>query len=166
MIVPQAEGIVVVLMQSHHGDKLFLGRLARAIDVGIVLSESADTHQPVQLPGWLVAIYGPVLRVPDRQVAVAVRPGFVQHVVMRAVHRLEVVLLVVDHKRRVKILPVIGKVPRDVVDLAASNVRSDDPLVTALPLCLLRPFLKFLADDRPFRQPERQAPTNLAAKRE
>ena len=56
-----AEYLVVVGMQPHHGDELFLALLRRTINVRIVHGEPPHSQQPRQLTGLLIAVTGAVL---------------------------------------------------------------------------------------------------------
>ena len=67
--------------------------LTGAEDVGVVLGHAPDPGQAVHHPGQLVAVDGPELEEPQRQLAVGALPALEHQDVERAVHRLEVVLV-------------------------------------------------------------------------
>ena len=83
------------IFQIHlvHGVELRLELVRRAVNVRVVHLHRAHPHQPEQLATLLVAITRPVLRQPQRQIAITARNRREQLVMMRAVHRFEIVLM-------------------------------------------------------------------------
>ena len=56
--------------QLGHTLDLIPDLLRRHKDMGVVLSEAADTHKPVELTGFLMPVYQSQLSHPDRQILV------------------------------------------------------------------------------------------------
>ncbi len=87
--------------------------------MGIVLSEGAHPHQPVQGTRGLVAVAGAELGHPERQIAVAVQALVEDLHVGRAVHRLEREGLVLGLEREhvlAELLPVAGGFPERPIE--------------------------------------------------
>jgi hypothetical protein len=125
--------------------------------VGVVLGEAADPRHAAELARLLVAVDGAKLGQPQGQVLVAVRPGLVDHRVVRAVHRLEQVLLVVAHGDRLELaVGVIRVVPRDLVEVDLADVRRVDRLVAAGREFLADERLERATQDRPLGHPEHE----------
>ena len=97
--------------------------------MGIVLGEAAHAHQAVQHAGALVAIDGAPLGQTHRQVAVAAQVTLVDQDVERAVHGLDVVVLLVDLHRRIHVLFVEAEVAAGLPQPRATDVRRVDQLV-------------------------------------
>ena len=83
------------VFQIHFVDSIELGLelLRRHINVCVVHLHRAHPHQSDQLAALLVSITGPVLRQPQRQIAITPRHRRKQLVMMRTVHRFEVVAI-------------------------------------------------------------------------
>src|SRR6266404_48779 len=75
------------------GVELRLELLRCHVEVSVVHLHRAHSHEPEQLATLLVAITGAILRQPQRQIAITARNRREQLVVMRTVHRLQVVIL-------------------------------------------------------------------------
>ena len=87
---------------------------------------------PFKLARLLVAIDRAELGQPHRQIAIAARLRFVDHDVVRAVHRLEQIVLVVGHlDRRELAVGVVGIVARGLVEIDVADVRRVDRLIAA-----------------------------------
>ncbi len=125
--------------------------------MGVVLGEPADSRHAPELARLLVAVDGAELGQPQGQVLVAVRPGLVDHRVMRAVHRLEQVLLVVAHRDRLELaVGVVRVVARDLVEVDLADVRGVDRLVAAGGEFLPHEGFERAPQDRPLGHPEHE----------
>ena len=96
------EELEVIQIQFVHGEELGFELLLGAVDVGVVHLERTHAHEAEEFAALLVAMAGAVLGEAQRQVAVAARERIVELVVMRAVHRLEVVAIVYSTSRACK----------------------------------------------------------------
>jgi hypothetical protein len=92
-VVVEAQALQDEQHQVQVGAELGLDLLRGDEQVGVVLGEAAHPGHAGQLPAFLKTVDGAELREAHRQVAVAARLGLVDLDVMRAVHRLEQVLL-------------------------------------------------------------------------
>jgi hypothetical protein len=83
------------ILQIHLVDRVELGGelLRRAIDVRVVHVERAHAHEAEQFARLLVAVAGAVFGQAQRQIAVTARLRRKNAVMMRAVHRFEVIAL-------------------------------------------------------------------------
>ncbi len=87
------EELEIIQIHLVHGVELRFELLRRHVEMRIVHLHRAHPHQSEQLAALLVAITGPVLRQSQRQIAITARQRRKQLVMMRTVHRLEVVTL-------------------------------------------------------------------------
>ncbi len=87
------EELEIVQIHFVHGVEFRFELFRRAIDVRVVHVQQAHPHQSKQLAALLVAIIRPVFRQPQWQIAITARQRRKQLVMMRAVHRLEVVAI-------------------------------------------------------------------------
>ena len=109
------------IFQIHFVDGVKLGRelLLGAINVGVVHVERANAHEAEKLAGLLVTVAGAVFGEAQRKIAITARLRRKNAVVMRAVHRFEVipfcdlgVLCLLEFHRRIhRILVKERKVP-------------------------------------------------------
>ena len=83
------------ILQIHliDGVELLFELLLGAVDVGVVHLERAHPHEPEEFADLLVAVVAAVLREAQREVAITVRHRGEELVVMRAVHRFEVIIV-------------------------------------------------------------------------
>ena len=136
--------------------------------MGVVLGESAHPGQAVKLATLLVAVHGAKLCKAKRQVAVGARLRLINFAVVRAIHRLEQVLLAffggVNGLKGV--LAVLLIVARKHIKLLARNVGRDYRQVARLFLRSLQKVLQSLAQCGAFGQPQGQSLTHFLAKRE
>ena len=86
-----AEEFEIFQIHLVHGVELRFELLRSAIDVGVVHVQRAHPHESEQLAALLVPIIRPVLRQPQRQIAITAWNSRKQLVMMRTVHRFEVV---------------------------------------------------------------------------
>jgi len=135
--------------------------------VGIVLGEAADPRHAAELTRLLVAVDGAELGQPQRQILVAVRPGLVDHRVVRAVHRLQEILLVVAHHDRLELaVGIVRIVARDLVEIDLADVRRVHGLVAAGREFLTDERFQRAAQHRPLRHPEHEPGADERACRE
>ena len=160
-VVGDPELLVVELVQAHHGDELVRGLLLRAIDVRIVHRHGPHAQQPRQLAGLFVAVARPVLGQAQRQIAVAAGLGLVDHVVVGAVHRLEVIGAVVRLHGRKHVRGEVGQVARGVVQPLLGDVRRGHPLVAVAELRLLGQRFQLVPDHRTVGHPQHQPLAHL-----
>ena len=73
--------------------ELRLELLWGAVDMCVIHVQRAHPHKPEQLAAFLIPIVGPVTREPQRQISITARQCCKQFVVMRAIHRFEVVAI-------------------------------------------------------------------------
>ena len=117
--------------QVHERRHLDLNLILGAEDVGVVLDEVADPHQPVQGAGRLVAVAGAELGHAQRQVAVAAQSLVVNLDVARTVHRLDRVVAVFRRSGEhvvAELFPVAGAFPQHAIH----DLRSVDFLIAVL----------------------------------
>src|SRR5262245_34332614 len=88
-----AENLTVFQVHVIHRPEFFVGLFLRAIDVGIVHVEATNPHQSKQLAALFVTIYRSIFRNTVWQVTVTFWFGRVYLMMMRTVHRPEIVLL-------------------------------------------------------------------------
>jgi hypothetical protein len=110
---------------------LGLHLIGAAEQVRVVLGKAAHAQQPPQRARGFVAVDGPELRVAHGQVAVAARSALEDQHVKRAVHGLEVILLVLDLDRRVHAFLVPLQVPARLPQPRLSDVGRGDEVVAA-----------------------------------
>ena len=122
--------------------------------MGVVHGQRPYSQQACKLSGLLVAVAGSVLGKAHRQIAVAPRHRLVDHVVVRAVHRLEVELFPIHFHRREHAVRIVRQVPGSVVEILLGDVRGGDALVAAKELPLLCELFQFIADHRAVGHPE------------
>ena len=126
---------------------LVLHLLRRAEDVRVVLREPAHAEQSVQHARPLVAVHRAQFAQPHRQVAVAALPVRIDQDVERAVHRLELVLGVLELHAREHVLRVEAGVPRGLPEVESRHVRRVDQRVAALQVLVAHPVFELFADD-------------------
>ena len=134
-----------------------------AENVRVVLGEASNASQTVQLTGLLVPVNRAELRKPNGQVTVTAGTRFENLAVMRAIHRLQQVLLAfcrgIDGLETV--LPVLGIVTTGDVQLFVADVRCDDAFVPGFALGLFQKGFEPHPKIGTFRQPQRQTLTHL-----
>ena len=139
--------------------ELLLDLVLAAEQVRIVLGESADAGQAVQLTGLLVAVHGAELGVAQGQVLVGVRGAAVDLAVVGAVHGLEHELLAflrgMDGLEG--ILAVLGVVAGGHIEFLAADMRGDDLQIAVFGLLLPEEVLQGVAERRALREPQGQA---------
>ena len=91
LVFAEAEDGEVFQIHLVHGAELLGELLLGAVDVRVVHVERTHAHEAEQLAALLVAVAAAVFREAQWQVAITVRFRREDAVVMRAVHRLEVV---------------------------------------------------------------------------
>ena len=83
------------IFQIHlvHGVEFRVELFRRAVNMRVVHLQRAHPHESEKLAALLVAITSPVFRQSQRQIAITARQRSKQLVVMRTVHRFEVVTI-------------------------------------------------------------------------
>src|SRR5438067_10614170 len=110
----------------------------------------------------LVAVDGPELAHPQREIAVRVHLRLEDLDVTGTVHRFDPeVLVLVEHERPVHVLAVLLEMPRSLVDLLRRDVRRVHERVAALAVLGTPPALDLLADDREVGEPQDEAGSEL-----
>ena len=168
LVVLEIKSTEYVQNDVHHLQELLLDLVGRHEQVGVVLRESAHTGQSVQLTALLVTVNGTELGEAQRQVAVRAGRCLVNLAVMRAVHRLQQILLA--FLRRVygleRVLAVLGPVAGSDVQGLVSDMRSDYLQVTVLLLNLAEELLQAVAQRGALGQPQGQALAHHRRERE
>ena len=109
VVALEAEGLQDAGGEIEHAEDLVLELVGAAEEMRVVLGEAPHAHEAVEHPGALEAVDGAELRVAEGQLAVAPQPALVDLDVERAVHRLQLVLHVLDvHGREHPVLVVLG----------------------------------------------------------
>src|SRR5258706_6929200 len=153
-------------MKAHDLQELVLGLIVAAIDLRGVLGKSAHAHQPGKPARRFVAVALTVFGKPQRKLTIGMPRRQIDHVVMRAVHRLQVVIFALDIERRVHILLVVEKVARTDVERLLGDVRSSHAPIAFATLFLHRQELQLLPDDHAVRHPQRKAGADVGRERE
>ncbi len=91
-----AEDLEILQIHLVHGVELRFELLLGAVDVGVVHLERAHAHEAEEFAALLVAIAGAVFRETQRQIAITARQRIEELVMMRAVHRFEVVAIALE----------------------------------------------------------------------
>src|ERR1051326_3451651 len=87
------EQLEIVQIHLVYSVELRLELLRRHIEMSIVHLQRAHSHKPEQFAALFVSVVSPILREPQWQIAIAARQRCKQFVVMRTVHRLEIVVV-------------------------------------------------------------------------
>ena len=95
MIFESEQGIYLVDQTCYVLD-LITDLLRSHEDMGIILCETAYTHESVKLTGFLMAVNDTELTHTERKVTVGTRLGSVNKNAARAVHRFDGVIFAVD----------------------------------------------------------------------
>ena len=132
-----------------------------AENVRVVLGEAAHAQQAVQHAGALVAIDGAELGEAHGQLAITAQFRFVNENVARAIHRLELVVGLLDFDRAEHILAVKIGVAAGLPQIEQHDVRRVDQLVAAPQQFVAQPVFHELADQAALGMPEDQARAGL-----
>ena len=157
-IVVELQRLEDVEHDVDHPLELFEQLVGAYEQVGVVLRESADAGQSVQFARLLVAVHGAELRQTDGQLLVRTGLRTVNLAVVRAVHRLQEILLALDRgvNRLERILAVLGVVSRSHVQLLVADMRGDDLLVAVFFLHVAQELFEPVPERGAFRQPQGQ----------
>ena len=161
VVAVEAEGAEDVRREVEHPQDLVLELVGAAEDVRVVLGEAPHAHEAVQDARALEAVDRPQLRPAIRQVAVAAQPRLVDRQVERAVHRLELVLDVLDLDRRVHVRLVVLGVPARLPQVEPRDVGRVDEVVAAREVLVAPVVLDLLADEAALRVPQHEAGARL-----
>ncbi len=166
VVALEAEGAQDVGHEIQHPQDLVLELVGAAEDVGVVLGEAPHPHETVQDARALEAVHRAELRPAIRQLAVAAQPRLVDGQVERAVHRLQLVLDVLDLDRRVHVGPVVLGVAARLPQIQPRDVGRVDEVVAAPEVLLAPVVLDLLADEAALRVPEHEPSARLVGDRE
>ncbi len=164
--------LVVLQVELHDLDELLLGLLGLHVDVGVVHGHAPDPEEAGQLAGLLEPVDVAVLREPEGKVPVGPGPGLVDHVVVGAVHGLEVEDLLgllallgrlLHHHGRKHGIFVVGQVSGPVVEPFLGDLRSGHAHIAILELVFLGELLELVPDHRAVGQPEGKPLAHLVA---
>jgi hypothetical protein len=164
--IVDAEQAVIVRVHVHHVQELVLGLVGTAIDMGVVLAETTHPHQAGQTARGFIAINLTIFRQAHRQIAIGPLVVRIDHVVVRAVHRAQIVFLLVDHDRRIHVVRIERQMPRAVIELALGDVRRGDAAITGAVLGDAGELFQLVADHITRRQPHGQASAHFFHQRE
>ena len=92
------EELEIIQIHFVHGIELRFELLRRHVEVRVIHLQRAHPHESEQLAALLVPITRPVFRQPQRQIAITPRNRRKQLVMMRTVHRFEVIAIVRLHR--------------------------------------------------------------------
>ena len=119
----------------------------RAEDVRVVLSKAAHAQQAMHGAGALIAVNGAEFAQAHRQIAITVLAIAIDQDVAGAVHRLELVLGVVQLHRSEHVFRIEIGVAGGLPEIAAHDVRRVNKRVAALQISVAHPVFELLADD-------------------
>ena len=105
-----AKLLKVLQVQCVYTFKLFLKLFFCTIDVGVVHLQAANTHQTKQLPTLLITITSAIFGKAQWQFLVCMRQCLENFVVVRTVHRLQVVFLPINFHGREHTIGIIRQV--------------------------------------------------------
>jgi len=129
--------------------------------VGIILGEAADAHQTVQHTRALIAIDRALFGKSQRQIAIRTQLALVDVQVEGAVHRLDVILLVLDLDRGIHVLFIEPQMTARLPQAGFANMGRVDQVVTVGDMLVVPVALDLVADHAPIGVPEDQTLTNL-----
>src|SRR5690606_20396261 len=127
----------------------------------VVHVKAAYTHQTKQFTTLLVTIAGSVFREAKRKVFVASRFSCEYFVMVRAVHRPQVILHALEFHWWEHAVLVVRQVSAGEIHAFLRDVRRDHALVSTLAFIFLRELLEFFNDDGAIGQPKRQTLTYI-----
>ena len=157
-VIGETENAKDVLDQFGGAAEFLLDLVGCAEDMGVVLGEAADASHAAELAGLFVAIDLAEFGEAHGEFPIAAGFGGVNLDVVRAIHRLEQILLVVgDFDGGVLAVLVKREVPGNLVKLDAADVRGIDGSVAALEEFVLHEGLEFGAKHAALGHPKDQA---------
>ena len=150
-------------MQAKAQDEVDLrGHLVRpAKMVRIILGEAAHTHQSVQHARAFVAIDCALLGIADGQVPVGTHRTFVNLDVEGAVHRLDIVFLILDHNGGIHIFLIEAQVPAGFPERRAPDMRGIDKVIAVGDVLIIPIALNLVTDHGAVGMPEDQPLPNF-----
>ena len=114
-MIAEAEQGIYLVDQAGNAFDLITDLLRSHEDMGVVLRKAADPHQSVKLSGFLMAVDNSQLAHPQGKIPIGTGLGSIDKNAARAVHGLNGVILIVDH-RGVHIvfimIPMSGRLPK------------------------------------------------------
>ena len=127
----------------------------------IILRESADAQQAVQDARAFIPIYRTQLAVADGEVPITPQVRLVNHDVVGAVHRLELVLAAFQLHRGKHILPIVVHVAARLPQIEPRNVGRVDQIVAVFDVLFAPEILDQESHQSALRMPEDQARTDF-----
>ncbi len=109
----------------------------------------------------LVAIDRPEFPIADGEVAIAAQMGFVDHDVVRAVHRLELILAALQLHGGEHVFAIVVDVAAGLPEIQARHVRRIDEFVPVLDVLLAPEILDEQPDGGAFRMPQHEPGADL-----
>lgn len=134
-------------------------------DMRIVQRHGTNAVQPGQCARHFIAVHQAQLGDPNRQVAVAVHFAFINHHMVRTVHRTKYELLRIQYHFREHVFLVMLPVPGGFVQFDITHDRSIYVLVSETFFKIDNIPLQRPAQSGPFRQPNRQPLANQIVER-
>ncbi len=124
--------------------------------MGIILRESAHSHEAVEDPGPFVPIDGAQLAISDGEISIASQVRLVDHDMVRAIHRLELVLAALQPHGGKHVFPVVLEVTAGFPKIKAGRMRGVDQVVPIANMLLAPKVFDLQTDDRPLWMPEHE----------
>mmetsp|Transcript_31765 Transcript_31765/g.68611 ORF Transcript_31765/g.68611 Transcript_31765/m.68611 type:complete len:239 (+) Transcript_31765:848-1564(+) len=122
--------------------------------MGVILGEAPDAHKAVQRAAALVPIYGAEFGPPYRQIAITTNIVLEHQAVERAIHRSDLVYLILDVHLIEHTLCVEVEVARGFPKFKVSNVGTVDEVVALAGVLILPKVFDFGADSGALGMPE------------
>ena len=166
LVFLEAEDLEVLEIHLIHRAELLGELLLGAIDVRVVHVEGTHAHETEKLARLLVAVAAAIFRKAQREVAVATRFRCKNAMVVRAIHRLQVIALgltplafsaFLQLHRRKHALGVVRKMAGGFIHFLFGEVRGANAHIAAGEFGLLGEFFEFLHKNGALRQPERHS---------
>mmetsp|Transcript_14379 Transcript_14379/g.38822 ORF Transcript_14379/g.38822 Transcript_14379/m.38822 type:complete len:426 (+) Transcript_14379:336-1613(+) len=161
LVVGEAKAREDALGEVKDAQDLIRKLLGEAEDVRVVLREAAHAEEPVKSPRALVAVHGAQLRPPEGQLAVGSQAVFVHEDVERAVHGLDLVLLLLHVHLIEHAVLVEVKVARCLPQVHVGHVGRVEELVARLHMLVLPEVLNEAPHARALGVPEDETATRI-----
>ncbi len=127
-----------------------------AEQVGIILCESPHSHEAVEDPGPFVPVDGSKLAITNGKISITSQVRLIDHDVVRAVHRFELVLAALQLHGRKHVFPIIIEVPAGFPKIKAGRMRGVDQVVPVTNMLLAPKVFNQQADRGSLRMPEHE----------
>ena len=163
VVVAEAEGAKDMEIEAENILDLIFELVGPAEDMGVVLGETAHAEEAVQGAGTFVAVDRAQLAPADRQLTVAALLAVENPDMEGAVHRLELVLDLVDVHRRVHVLAVEIEMAGGLPQVLAGDMRGVEQLIVVAIVLVLPEILDQAAQLRPLGLPENEPGADFVA---